>query len=43
MDEEERESAIRYGSRASVNKEAEFIHVELAKQVQARHMDVFPL
>ena len=28
---------------ASARKEAEFIHVELAEQVQAGHVDVFPL
>ena len=38
--EEERDTAIRYGTYASVRKEAEFIHAELAKQVQAGHVAV---
>ena len=43
MDEEEREAAIRYGTHASANKEAEFINVELDEQVQAGNVAVFPL
>ena len=43
MDEGEKEAAIRYGSYASANKEAEFINVELAEQVQAETVTVFPL
>ena len=35
--------AIRYGTHASANKEAEFIHAELAEEVQAGHVAVFPL
>ena len=42
MDKEEREASIRYGTHTSANKEAEFIHTELAKQVQAGHVAVFP-
>ena len=41
MDEEEKEAAIRYGTYASVNKEAEFINAEMVKQVQAGHVTVF--
>ena len=33
MDEEEKEAAIRYGTYASANKEAEFINSELDDQV----------
>ena len=33
IDEEEIDAAIRYGTHASTNKEAGFIHVELVKQV----------
>ena len=43
MDEEEKEVSIRYGTYASSNKEAEFINAELGKQVQAGHVNVFPL
>ena len=43
MDEEERDAGIRYGTHASASKEAEFIHAELSKQVQAGHVAVFPL
>ena len=43
MDEEERGAAICYGTHASASKEAEFIHAELAEQVQAGHVAVFPL
>ena len=32
MDEEEKEAAIRYGTYASANKEAEFINAELVKR-----------
>ena len=35
--------SIRYGTHASASKEAEFIHAELAKQVQAGHVSVLPL
>ena len=42
MDEEERDAAIRYGTYTSSSKEAGFIHVELAKQVQAGHIAVSP-
>ena len=35
--------AIRYGTHDSARQEAEFIHVELAKQVQAGHVAVFSL
>ena len=34
---------IRYGTHASASKEAEFIHAELANQVQAGHVVVLPL
>ena len=43
MDEEEKEAAIRYGTYASDNKEAEFINAELDEQVQAVHVTIFPL
>ena len=43
MDEEERESDIRYGTHTSANKEEDFIHAELDKQVQAGHVAVFHL
>ena len=43
MDEEEKEAAIRYGTYASVNKEADFINSELDNQVQAGHVTFFPL
>ena len=43
MDEEEKEAAIRYGTYASSNKEAEFINAELFKQVQAGHVNILPL
>ena len=32
-----------YVTHAFASKEAEFIHAELAKQVQAGHVAVFPL
>ena len=43
MDEEEKDAAIRYGTYASDNKEAEFINSDLEYQVQAGHVTVFPL
>ena len=43
MYNEEKDAAIRYGTYASANKEAEFINVDLAEQVQAGYMDVLPL
>ena len=43
MDEEEKEAAIRYGTYASANKEAEFINADLDEQVQAGHMTILPL
>ena len=43
VDEEEKEAAIRYGTYASANKEAEFINAELDDQVQAGHVTVLPL
>ena len=43
MDEEEKEAAISYETYASINKEAEFINAKLSEQVQAGHLDVFPL
>ena len=43
MYKEEKELAICYGTYASINKEVEFINVELAKQVQVGHVTVFPL
>ena len=43
MDEEEKEADIRYGTYASANKEAEFINADLAEQVQAGQVTVFPL
>ena len=43
MDKEERCASIRYGTHASTSKEAEFIHAEFSKQVQAGHVAVFPL
>ena len=43
MDEEERDSAILYGKHISTRKEVEFIHTELAKQVQSGNVAVFPL
>ena len=43
MDEEERDETIRYGNHASTSKEAEFIHKELAEQVQSGNVAVLPL
>ena len=43
MDKDERDAAILYGTHASARKEAEFIHTELADQVQAGHVAVPPL
>ena len=43
MDEQENEMALRYSTNAFSHKEVEFIHTELAEQVQARHMEVFPM
>ena len=43
MDEEEIEASILYGTNASASKKADFIHAELAEQVQAGHVSVFPL
>ena len=43
MEEEERDAATRYGNHAYARKDEEFIHVELAKKVQAEHVAVFPL
>ena len=43
MEEEERQAYIRYGTHAFASKEADFIHTELAEQVQAGHVYVFPL
>ena len=43
MGEEEKEAAILYGAYASANKKADFINVELAEQVQAGQVTVFPL
>ena len=40
MDEEERDAAILYVMHTSDQKEAEFIHTELAEQVQAGHVAV---
>ena len=41
MDKEEREASIRYGTHTSAIKEVEFIHAELANQMQAGHVAVF--
>ena len=43
MDEEEKEAAVCYGTYASANKEAGFVNADLAEQVQAGHVTVFPL
>ena len=43
MDEEEKEAAIRYGTYAYANKEAEFINADLFEQLQAGQVTVFPL
>ena len=43
MDEEDRDASILYGTHTSARKEAEFIHTELAKQVQAGHVAILPL
>ena len=43
MYEEERDDAILYGMHASARKEAEFIHMNLAEQIQAGHVAVFTL
>ena len=43
MDEEEKEADIRYGNHYSANKEAEFIHADLAEQAQAGHVAVLTL
>ena len=43
MDEKEKEVTISYGNHTSANKEAEFVHLELAKQVKERHVAVSPL
>ena len=43
MDEEDRDATIRCGTHASASKEADFIHAELADQVQAGYVAVLPL
>ena len=43
MYEQEIKAALRYGTHASSLKEAEFIHVKLADQVQALDVAVLPL
>ena len=43
MDKEEINVSICYGTHTSASKEAEFIHAELAKKVQAGHVFVLPL
>ena len=43
IDEEEKEAAIRYGTYASSNKEAEFINADLDEQVQAGNVTILPL
>ena len=43
MDKEEINVSICYGTHTSASKEAEFIHAELAKKVQAGHVSVLPL
>ena len=43
MEKEKKEAAICCGNHTSTIKEAESIHAELSKQVQAGHMAVFPL
>ena len=40
---QEKETAPHYGTHNSDHKEAEFIEAEIADQIQAGHMDVFPL
>ena len=43
MDKEDRDATIRCGTHASASKEADFIHAELADQVQAGYVAVLPL
>ena len=43
IDDEVKDTALCYGTHASVVKETEFIHTELSEQVQAGHVAVFPL
>ena len=43
MYKEESYAAILYGTHASAHKEAEFVHTELAEQVQAGHVAVLSL
>ena len=43
MGAEEKEATIRYGTHASFIKKEEFIHTDLAEQVQAGHVAVLPL
>ena len=43
IDKEERDASIYNGTHAYFSKEAEFIHTELSKQVQERHISVLPL
>ena len=41
MTKQERQSALHYGTRDSVNKEVDFIHTELSNQFQVGHVAIF--
>ena len=43
MDEQELQTALRYGTHASPFKDVDFIHAGLAEQFQVGNVDVFPL
>ena len=43
MGRQDKQVTLRYGTHASYLKYAELIHVELSEQIQAGHMDVYPL
>ena len=43
IDKHENQAALRYRTHTSALKEAQFIHAELAEQVQAGHVAVFHL
>ena len=43
MEDQEKKTALCYGTHVSALKEADFIYAYLADQVQAGHMEVLPL
>ena len=43
VSEEELRADLHYGAHSSAMKEVDFVHQELAEQVQAGHVFVFPL